>query len=405
MGSFQNWTKKYAPEKISEVIGQNLATRQIMDFLADFKNKKKKALILYGPSGVGKTISVYCAAKQINYEIIELNASDFRNKEKITTILGNAITQQSLFSKGKIVLIDEIDGLSGTKDRGGLAAVKNLISDAKFPVIMTVANIYDFKLSSIKSKSELVGFKPVDSENIAKLLEKICKNENVKAKTLVLRDIANRSGGDVRSAINDLQSIAMSKKEITRKDLDFISDRNKIESMPKALIKILKTKNPEIALSAFENVNEDIDAQFLWLDANIPLEYKNPEDLASAYDKLSRADVFKGRIRRWQHWRFLVYVTSLLTAGVASSKKEKYLGFVDYKPTGRLLKMYWANIRNAKKKAIAEKVAASTHTSKKEAIKSTVPYMQHIFKNNKKMSEEIAKQLDLTKDEVEWLRK
>jgi predicted aldo/keto reductase-like oxidoreductase len=62
--------------------------------------------------------------------------------------------------------------------------------------------------------------------------------------------------------------------------------------MPQALLKVLKTTDPSVALKAFENVEEDINEQMLWIDANLPFEYTKPEDLASAYDKLSRADVF-----------------------------------------------------------------------------------------------------------------
>ena len=101
------------------------------------------------------------------------------------------------------ILIDEIDGLSGTKDRGGLGAVKALIADAQYPVIMTVANPYDFKLSSLKSKTNLIKFEQIDYKSIFELLKQICKKEKVVADDLILKGIATRAGGDVRAAIND----------------------------------------------------------------------------------------------------------------------------------------------------------------------------------------------------------
>ena len=119
----------------------------------------------------------------------------------------------------------------------------------------------------------------------------------------------------------------------------------------------------------------------LWLDANLPEEYARPEDLARAYDALSKADVFQRRIRRWQHWRFLVYINALLTAGVAVAKDKKYEKFVQYKPTGRLLKIWWANQKSMKKKAIAEKIAHKTHSSKKDILKSTMPYLPLMFRD------------------------
>ena len=136
----------------------------------------------------------------------------------------------------------------------------------------------------------------------------------------------------------------------------------------------------------------------------MPKEYTNPKDLARAYDKLSRAEVFKRRIKRRQHWRFLIYVNSLLTAGVAVSKDKKNKNFVQYKPTGRILKMWWAKQKSMKKKAIAAKIALHTHTSSKEIVKN-IDYYKMIFKNNPKMGDAIASELDLNKEEIDYLKK
>ena len=81
-------------------------------------------------------------------------------------------------------------------------------------------------------------------------------------------------------------------------------------------------------------VKEDLDESFLWLEENLPKEYEG-KDLERAFDCLSRADVFKGRIRRWQHWRFLVYINDLMTAGIALSKDEKYKKVISYTPQKR----------------------------------------------------------------------
>jgi orotate phosphoribosyltransferase-like protein len=58
-----------------------------------------------------------------------------------------------------------------------------------------------------------------------------------------------------------------------------------------------------------------------------------------------------------------------------------------------------------KKKAIAEKIAEKTHSSKKEVLKNTLPYLQVSFKKNKIFREELTNELDLSMEEVEWLRK
>ena len=137
----------------------------------------------------------------------------------------------------------------------------------------------------------------------------------------------------------------------------------------------------------------------------MPREYTKPEGLARAYDKLSKADIFSRRIKRWQHWRFLVYINALITAGIAVSKKEKYGHYVQYKPTGRLLKLWWAKQKAMKKKAIAEKIAEKTHTSAKGALKSTLPYLQAAFKKNKTFRNSLIEELNLSAEEAEWLKK
>src|SRR3989344_643021 len=111
-------------------------------------NKSKKPLLIYGPSGTGKTSSIHLLAKEMDYEIIEINASDCRNKEAIESIVGNASKQASLTKKGKILLVDEIDVISGNSDRGCMNALIELAEESRFPIIATMTDLE--KLEDIK---------------------------------------------------------------------------------------------------------------------------------------------------------------------------------------------------------------------------------------------------------------
>jgi len=399
----QPWIKKYSPSRISEVIGQDSAMSMIKDFVDNYKKQKKKALLIYGASGCGKTSSVYALAGELNLEIVEMNASDFRNKDQINSIAGAASQQMSLFGGSKIILIDEIDGIAGRQDFGGIASIVKLISESKFPIIMTINNPYNKKFSSIRNKCELFQFNELGTNDIFMLLKRIAEKEGINHNDESLKRLARRNAGDARGAINDLQ-ILSSDGKLEENTIDELSERNRTENMLQALVKVFKSTDPAVAVSAFDNVEEDLDQCSLWIDENLPKEYENPEDLARAYDKLSKADIFKRRIRRWQHWRFLVYVNSLLTAGIAVSKDSKNKKFISYKPTGRILKMWWAKQKSMKKKAIAEKLARKTHSSVKEQIK-TIDYFKQIFKNDKEMAQHIANYLDLDKEEIAWLKK
>jgi replication factor C large subunit len=399
----QPWTKKHCPEKGDDVIAQESSISVLRHFIDNYKAQKKKAILIYGPAGCGKTSSAYAVANELGLEILEMNASDFRNKEGINAIAGAASKQMSLFGGGKLILIDELDGIAGRKDYGGVPALVKVIKESAWPIVITANNPFDNKFSSIRSKSELLQFKILGINDVFKILKKACVKENIKTDEGILKLLAMRSAGDARGAINDLQIIA-SEGEMDRNAVDELSGRDKMDTMLNALMKIFKSTDVDVAKNAFDNVEEDFDKRFLWLDENLPKEYTDPLALARAYKKLSKADVYKGRIRRWQHWRYLVYINDLLTAGVAVSKDVKNKSFVSYKPTGRIMKMWWAKQKNMKKKAIAEKIALKTHTSTKQVMKN-IDFFKVIFQKNKDMALRISEELDLNKDEIEYLEK
>ncbi|NQV08218.1 replication factor C large subunit [Candidatus Woesearchaeota archaeon] len=400
----QPWIRKYRAETTKDIVGQDTAVSKLRGFISNFK-AGKKSVLLYGPTGCGKTVSVYAIAAENNYEVLEVNASDVRNKDEINFRVGIAMNQQSLFSKGKIILVDEVDGLSGRKDRGGASALAKLIDNSSFPIVMTANNPWDQKFTALRKKADMVEFHHLNYISIFNFLKNICKKEGVSYDETLLKSLSRRVGGDLRAAINDLQTLVGEKKELKKQDLESLGERRQTESMMQALVKVFKTTDPVIARSAFENVDEDVDKTMLWIDENLPKEYTRPKDLIKAYDNMSKADVYKGRIRRWQHWRFLVYINDLITAGVALSKDEKYPGFVKYSPTTRILKLWKANMMYMKRKEIAGKIAEKTHISTKTAVRDVVPYMKEIFNKNKNMSNELASYFGFEKEEVEWLRK
>lgn len=394
------WPRKYQPNSISSVRGQDRALEQLRQFVEGFRSSRKKAILLYGPPGCGKTSSVAALAREKGLELMEMNASDFRNREKIEAIAGSSSRQMSLFAKGKIILVDEIDGLSGTQDRGGIAAIAKMAENSSFPVVMTSNNPWDKKFSALRKISVMVEFHHLPHPTVKAVLKEISCREGLKLSDDAISRLARRTGGDLRGAINDLQSISMLGPE---PDLEMLSHRDMKNTIIEALLKVLKSTDPLVALSAYDNIEEDYDNVMLWLDANLPKEYLKPKELAAAYEMLSMADVFSGRIRRWQHWRFLVYIRQFLSAGVALSKKDKYKGFIKYMPTKRILKIWQAKMRYQKRKAIAEKIAERTHTSARNALRSSLPFYRQIMRNSSKMSEGLADELGLDADEAGWM--
>ncbi len=392
------WTKKYIPTTAAQMRGQNVD--RLRSFVNSFPGRKR-ALLLYGPTGCGKTSSVYAVARDLDFEVLEVNASDVRNAAAITSIIGAASGQRSLFSKGKIILIDEVDGVSGQKDRGGVAALVKLSATSKSPIVLTANDPSDKKFSSLRKVAEIVEFRPLAANIVADVIKEVCKKERIAVDIDALQALANRSGGDMRAAITDLQILTERTKVLDKKAVDTLSDRERTEQVESALRRIFSTTQFEVALSALDDLDETPDEWFLWVDQNVPAEYSDAKVIERAYDAISKADVHKGRISRSQYWRLLVYIKFYLSVGVALAKDEKSSSAASYKRSSRPLKIWMANARFLKRKNIAEKLAAATHTSSKYAINESLPHLLPLLSSSK----DVVEELELDADEIAWIKK
>jgi len=395
---------KYKPLCFLDIKGQDTAIQKINFFMTNFP--KKKALILSGPAGTGKTSLAYALALETKSEILELNASDLRNEEQIKKIIGSASQQASLFSNqekqsfsgpkkswdfrgNKILLIDEIDGIT-KDDRGGLPELIELIQKSSFPMIITANNVWDRKFSELRKFSEILQLKEVHYNIILGILKNISEKEKFNFPEELLKIIAIKSKGDVRAAINDLQTVSIETRQ------EDIYERDKEVDIFLAIKNILQNLPNHETLTLYDKVNLSLDDIFLWLEENIPTEYSG-EELVKAYEALSKADVFRGRIHRQQHWRFLIYQNFLLSAGISSAKEKNKIGFKIYKRPSRILKIWLINQKHKFKKSISEKYARHCHISKKRAMRDFPIIRQIINKPG------IQKELRLEQDEVEFL--
>lgn len=385
----QTFIERYRPKTFNDIIGQDKAIQEIKVFLQLFP--KKKALILHGPAGTGKTSLVHAAAHENNLEIFELNASDLRNREKLEQILKPATEQISLFKKSKILLMDEVDGVTGT-DRGGIPELVRIIQTTKFPLVMTCNDVWQSKLSPVRAKSKIIELKPLDVGTIVSILARITEKENLNKTPQFLKLIALKSQGDMRAALNDLQSYS------TSPDLkvDIEEKRDVEESIFIILRKLFKEK--AAFLNLFDSTSMSIDEILLWIEENIPKEYKN-ETLAKAYYALGNADIFRGRIYRHQYWRFLTYQNIFQSAGISCAKPYPTTGFTSYEKPKRVLKIWLHNQKIEKKKTIAKKYAKLVHCSTKRAMRD-FNLIKPILQNPK-----VQKQLDLSEEEMEFLKK
>ncbi len=398
------WTIKYRPKRIEDIVNQKNAKLALIKYLNNFPNVEKKALFFYGPAGTGKTALVQAAAKELGYELIEVNASDKRDFKSVKEIIGNALRNASIFGRKKLILIDEVDGIAGLEDRGGVKALVEVIKDCRNPVILTANDPWKDKLKPLRDLVEMVEFKPISPRDGIPYLEKICEAEGIKVDRSVLRALIERNNGDLRSAVNDLQTLASIKKVIIPSDLEVLGYRDKEITVFDALVRVFKTMNIFTAITAFNNVpNMELDEVLLWIAENIPREYLREDEVAEAYERISRADVFMGRILRRQYYGFLRYANILATAGVALAKKQVYRKFTRYSPPTRLKKI--GKIKRYRELLItlAKRLSQKIHVSSRKAFEIYIPLIEYIYERNKKMFEKLRKQLKIDEYEIEAL--
>ena len=399
------WVEKYRPQKISDVIGNEQAKNTFVNWLKS-KRRRKKAVLLYGPAGVGKTALVNAVSNQFNFTIVEMNASDTRTKKAINKV-GKpatsyiALNKFSTETKGNILFLDEVDGVFGQQDRGGIGAILKIIKESLVPVVMA-ANDPDLKkLRPLKKVCHLIRFQPVRIPLIITMLRRICVRENIEAEFEALERIAQNSQGDMRSAINDLQSIAEGRRVLRLQDTMFLSFRNKDVGMYETLKGVFSAESVGEAANLLNRSSVKYDEILLSMSDNLPLRYLDSLELANAYDLVSRADIFRGRVGT-ENWRLLRYFFNLLAeASTVSPRSFKPFEFI-YPPI-RVMKLFWTKNKRLKLESICAKIALKCHVSRRTAKKDIVPFLKIILKKQK--SSPIISWLKLESDEVDYLTK
>lgn len=124
------WVVKYRPRRVEEVVGQDEAKRVLREWLkqwAEGRVPERRAALLHGPPGVGKTSLVEALAKEFDFDVLELNASDYRRKSDIERTVSVAARKKPLFKKGLLILMDEVDGIDPKADEGGIEALVEVV--------------------------------------------------------------------------------------------------------------------------------------------------------------------------------------------------------------------------------------------------------------------------------------
>ncbi|MCS7096272.1 MAG: replication factor C large subunit [Nitrososphaerota archaeon] len=402
----QPWTIKHKPTSLKEVVGNREAVQKLVEWVRSWDKDvpKHRAAFIYGPPGIGKTVTVEALAKDFNMELIEKNASDYRTEEAVRRIAGLASQYRSLFSAKRIILFDELDGLTGSADKGGVKAMVEVIQNARCPIVLIANNAYDPRFSILRNYCLLIEFKKPTISEVMRHLKNICLKEGIHTDENALKFIAQRSEGDIRSAVTDLQAVAEGKKNITYEDVSWLGFRDRQEVIFNVLRMIFYSKTCSGAKHAASMAEVDPDMLLEWIYENIPSHFQDPHELARALDAVAKADVYRGRIKRTQDWSFTRYMLDLMTAGVAMSRvSSKPSGWVPFHFPTRISALSKSKEERVMQMEIGRKIRRKCHISAARAAKEVLPYLRIIFKNNAKMAAGIAKWLDLTPEMIYYI--
>ena len=172
------WTEKYRPATLKQVLGNGKAIHDLREWALSWERSEPitGAVILYGPAGTGKTSAALALAHDLDWDYIEMNASDARTAGMIEKIAVPASRSQTFSGKPRLVILDEADNLHGTADRGGAAAMLRLVRNTLQPVILIANEYYEID-KSLRDATRGIQFRSVRSTTIAQGLRAICQAE------------------------------------------------------------------------------------------------------------------------------------------------------------------------------------------------------------------------------------
>ena len=305
--------------------------------------------------------------------------------------------QKTLFHTGKIIFIDEADGISG-RERGAASSIIKVIKGSRFPMILSANDPWKPKLRPLRQYCTMVKFNRIPYPSIAKRLRDIAKIEKVAAEDTVLKDLARWASGDMRSALLDLQLLSAGRDRIKERDLEALGFRERGRTILDVLPTLFYSGSLNAARKVVRETDKDPDDIFWWLESNLAAAYKDPDSLANGYELLAKADLFRSFVRRQQNWRFKAYMIDLMS-GISLFKDERH-GFVPFKPPYRMLRMGQTRMRRALLKSLSGKLGERLHCSSNVIKRDYLPFMRFMLKKGRELPEDFG----LTPEEMETIK-
>ena len=362
------WSEKYRPKHILDLIGNEEARKLFVEWFAKWK-KGVKPLLLVGPPGIGKTTMANLSAKHFGYDLISLNASDVRNKKNIHEILQPVLGNQSVLGL-PMIFIDEVDGIHGRSDYGGVEALINILKESTVPIILAANNHSSDKMKKIKKSVTTIELRPLSPRLLLLHMNTILQKENAKIGPGRLMKLITGSNGDIRSMINSAQALVTGFEPPTEKSFEALDVEEGINAFYKA-------KSIDEARSILYSMRIDPREKINAFYSSVITSKLSANDLEKFLSIISEADILYGRIMKTQQWRLLRYLDSILLGLYTNNSGVRYS---QYNLSWPLLnRLRWDG---SKIKSITKLLAKKMHVSSSTFSTLYLPYILFCMKND-----------------------
>ncbi len=387
------------------------------DWALKWQEKKPahRAMVLIGSPGIGKTSAAEALAADMGWAIVEMNASDQRNAQAIKDIALRASMYSSFGEDGsflsaaegkmKLIVLDEADCLYGNADRGAMPVISELVKTSSQPVILIANDGYALnkKSSVIKEKTLQITFRRPTAASIGKVVRKVCAAEGVAIDDDAVAKLSENAAGDIRAALRDLQSLAAAHPHITYEHAAALSGREERSEMFDVVSAIYRRRDPELARKVLMQADTDPDTMLLWLSENMPYECHTSGDLVRVSERLSRADIYLGRVRKRMQYGFYSYATDMMVHGVPEAIRSNEVTRDRIRFPMYLMRMSRSKGARALRASTAAKVAAYMHTSSTRVINDVLPQLRVMMLGDPDMRQLFAKKVELEPEEFAFI--
>jgi len=352
-----DWAEKYRPAHLADLVGNTTAVRQIADWAKNW-SRKSKPLLIYGKPGIGKTSSAIALANDMNWEVIELNASDQRTAAVIERIAGAGSTTASLTgSSRKLIILDEADNLQGTADRGGAKAIIECIRETRQPMILIANDLYGLS-PEIRTRCEPVQFKAVPARSIAPRLKYLCAAEKIACSDAAVHAIAESAEGDIRSAVNMLYASAIGRTSLEDSGVHTSQKDERVSIFTLISALFGKSSDSELLRLSYD-VDDTPETIEQWVEGSIQF-MPDAHAAGTAFRHLARADEYLGYTYRRQYHTLWRYATAIMLLGAADAAGGKGL-HARIMPPERWQRMSTAKKQKTIRIATLNKVSGMMH--------------------------------------------